>query len=99
MVSFLKDQNVKHFTTYNYAHKARIAEKINEWIYEFSNLYKNTIPFGCVWPGDKKRVEYIKKIFNSYEFYGIKIQPLVQNFYPFDDRMDEIYKIIIDKGK
>jgi len=99
LVQFLDNHNVKAFTTYNYAHKKGVADYINEWVREFCTRYKKAIPFGCVWPEDKDRVEYIKKIFDDYDFYGIKIQPLVQNFYLDDKRMYEIYDLILDRGK
>jgi hypothetical protein len=99
LISTLKKHNVQYFTTYNYAHKKGVAEYINDWIREFALNNKNSIPFGCVWPEDNNRVDYIQKIFDTYNFQGIKIQPLVQKFYPFDERMDEIYKLIIDRGK
>lgn len=99
LVQFLESQNIKAFTTYNYAHKHGIADYINEWIKDFCINYKNAIPFGCVWPDDKDRFEYIRKIIDDYNFFGIKIQPLVQNFYPDDERMYKIYNLIVDRGK
>jgi len=99
LVQFLENHNVKAFTTYNYAHKKGVADYINEWVNEFCTRYKKAIPFGCVWPEDKDRVEYIQKIFDNYDFYGIKIQPLVQNFYLDDKRMYKIYDLILDRGK
>lgn len=99
LVEILESQNVEKFSTLNYAHKAGVADFINEWTYQFIKKYKNTLAFGCVSPEDKDRVEYIKKIFDNYDFYGIKIQLLVQNFYPFDKRMFNVYDIILDRGK
>ncbi|MFX1500149.1 MAG: amidohydrolase family protein [Promethearchaeota archaeon] len=99
LVQFLENKNVKAFTTYNYAHKKDIADFINEWVNDFCKKYKHSIPFGCVWPEDKNRYEYILKIFDDYNFYGIKIQPLVQNFYLDDVRMYQIYDLIIDRDK
>ncbi len=99
LVQFLENHNVKAFTTYNYAHKKGVADYINEWVNEFCTRHKKAIRFGCVWPEDKDRVEYIKKVFDNYDFYGIKIQPLVQNFYLDDKRMYEIYDLILDRGK
>jgi hypothetical protein len=90
---------VKAYTTYNYAHKEGVAEYINEWVKEFCTTHKNAIPFGCVWPGDKDRFEYTRKNLDDYNFFGIKIQPLVQEFYPDDERMYEIYDLILDRGK
>jgi predicted TIM-barrel fold metal-dependent hydrolase len=99
LVQFLKRQNVIAFTTYNYAHKQGIADYINEWVKDFSLKYKQAIPFGCVWPEDKNRLEYTKKVLDDYNFYGIKIQPLVQNFFPNDERLYKIYDLILDRGK
>jgi predicted TIM-barrel fold metal-dependent hydrolase len=99
LVDILERKNIQYFTTLNYSHKANISEYINEWVLEFTQLHKNAIPFGCVFPEDGNRVNYVTKIFDEYNFIGIKIQPLVQNFYLDDQRLDEVYKIIIDRGK
>ncbi|MFW9938580.1 MAG: amidohydrolase family protein [Candidatus Thorarchaeota archaeon] len=99
LVKVLKRNNVKYFATHNYAHKAGVAEYINNWTKKFALSNKNIIPFGCVWPEDNNRSEYTKKIFDEFNFYGIKIQPLVQKFFLDDARMYEIYDLIFDKGK
>jgi len=99
LVEILESQNVEKFSTFNYAHKAGVADFINEWTNQFVKENKNAIAFGCVSPEDKDRVEYISKIFDIYNFYGIKLQLLVQNFYPYDERMFEVYDKILDSGK
>ena len=60
LVQFLESKNVKIFTTYNYAHKEGAAKFINKWTYEFVKVHKNALPFGCVWPSDRDRVEYLE---------------------------------------
>jgi predicted TIM-barrel fold metal-dependent hydrolase len=99
LVEFLKRQNVKAFTTYNYAHKVGVADNINEWTHNFCQTNKQAIPFGCVWPEDSDKQDYIRKILDDYNFLGIKIQPLVQDFYPDDKRLYEIYDLLVDRGK
>ncbi|MEE9378129.1 MAG: amidohydrolase family protein [Candidatus Lokiarchaeia archaeon] len=99
LVKFLESKNVKAFTTYNYAHKNGVADYINEWTNDFCKKYKHSIPFGCVWPDDKDRNEYVRKILDDYNFYGIKIHSLVQNFYLDDERMYEIYSLLVDRDK
>ena len=99
LVDFLTSKNIKKFTTFNYAHKAGIADYINKWTFDFVKKHNQAIAFGCVSPEDKNRVEQVQKIFEEYNFYGIKLQLLVQNFYPYDKRMFKIYKIILDHGK
>ncbi|MFX1323428.1 MAG: amidohydrolase family protein [Promethearchaeota archaeon] len=99
LVHFLEAQNVMAFTTYNYAHKKGVADFINEWVRNFRSKYTNAIPFGCVWPDDDDRVDYIRKIIIEYDFLGIKIQPLVQEFYLDDERMYGVYDLILENGK
>ena len=99
LVDFLINKNIKRFTTFNYAHKAGIADYINQWTFDFVKKHNQAIAFGCISPEDKNRVEQVQKIFEEYNFYGIKLQLLVQNFYPYDKRMFKIYKIILDHGK
>ena len=99
LVDVLESKNIRYFTTLNYSHKANVSEYINEWVFDFIQQYTNAIPFGCVWPEDKNRKNYITKIFDQYNFLGIKIQPLVQKFYLDDTRLDEVYRILIDRGK
>ncbi|MFW9771726.1 MAG: amidohydrolase family protein [Candidatus Heimdallarchaeota archaeon] len=99
LIRILVKKSVDFFTAYNYAHKENVAEYINDWTYNLTLDHKQVIPFGCVWPQDHNRVEYVVKSFEEYNFYGIKIQPLVQNFFLNDDRMTPIYKLLIDRGK
>ncbi|TFF88117.1 MAG: amidohydrolase [Promethearchaeota archaeon] len=99
LVQFLKKKNIKNYTTFNYAHKAGVAEFINEWTYKFIKKHKNAIPFGCVSPEDQNRGDYTRKLFDEYEFKGLKLQLLVQNFYPDDERMSPIYNLVIERGK
>ena len=99
LIKILKNHRVKAFTTFNYAHKEGIANYINEWTKNFVENHKNAIPFGCIWPDDKDRVEYIQKLFDVYNFTGLKVQPLVQNFYPYDERLNQVYELIVDRGK
>jgi predicted TIM-barrel fold metal-dependent hydrolase len=99
LISILKQKNVKYFTTLNYSHKPGVAEFINNWTFKFSNRYKDAIPFGCVCPDDKNVFQYVKKLFDEYQFLGIKIQPLVQNFYLDDSRLERVFKMMIDQDK
>jgi predicted TIM-barrel fold metal-dependent hydrolase len=99
LVEILKSKNIERYTTFNYAHKAGIAEYINKWTYEFVKKNKDAIAFGCISPEDKNCVDEVKKIFNEYNFYGIKLQLLVQNFYPLDERMIKVYDVVLDNDK
>jgi predicted TIM-barrel fold metal-dependent hydrolase len=99
LIAILVRNNIEYFTTLNYAHKPGVAEYINDWTFDLVKKYKQAVPFGCVWPEDKNRDEYVRKLFEDYQFKGIKIQPLVQNFYLDDFRLNNIYNLILDHGK
>ena len=99
LIKLLEEHNVEAFTTLNYAHKSGVAEYINDWTINFVKEQKKAIPFGCVHPEDKNKVEYVRDLFDVHDFIGLKVQPLVQNFHVADTRMDEIYKLIVDRGK
>jgi len=99
LVIFLKNHNVEAYTTLNYAHKKGVAEYINNWTVRFVEQHQDAIPFGCVWPSDENKVLYVTDLFDKYNFQGLKVQPLVQNFYAFDKRMNPIYDLLVDRGK
>ena len=99
LVQTLERMNVDYFTTLNYAHKRGVAEYINDWVHDFASNCEKAIPFGSVWPEDDNRVDYIEKMFDEYNFLGVKIQPLVQRFYFDDERLYKVYDMIQEKGK
>ncbi|MHA1803651.1 MAG: amidohydrolase family protein [Promethearchaeota archaeon] len=99
LIETLKAKNVKKYTTYNYAHKKGVAEYINYWTHELACTHDGAIPFGCVWPDDENKEEYVQKIFDEWNFHGLKLQLLVQNFYPDDAHMYKIYDMVLDEGK
>jgi uncharacterized protein len=99
LVSLLKELNILHYTTLNYAHKEGISEGLNEWTYNFTMKHKDAIGFGTCFPSDKNKIDYITKAFDEFQLKGLKLQLLVQDFYPFDERMFEVYKLVIDYGK
>ena len=98
LVEFLESKNVKAFTTLNYAHKNGVAKYINDWTVEFVKEHENAIPFGCIWP-EPDMEDQVKQLFDENDFFGIKVQPLVQNFYIWDNRLYPIYELMIDRGK
>jgi predicted TIM-barrel fold metal-dependent hydrolase len=99
LVQVLDEERVIGYTTFAYAHKKGVATYINDWLVKFSLNHKKALPFGCIWPGDNDKFEYVSELFSQHDFFGIKIQPLVQNFYPSDSRLDKVYKLIVDEGK
>ena len=99
MVSFLKERNISRFTTLNYAHKAGVAEGLNEWTRKFCLNNSEAIPFCSLYPGDKNCYQYVEKALTRENFIGVKLQLLVTDFHLIDDKMLPIYKMIQELGK
>ncbi|MHA1797259.1 MAG: amidohydrolase family protein [Candidatus Helarchaeota archaeon] len=98
MVSFLHERQVKNYVTLNYAHKASVAEKLNEWTHDFCNKHPEAISFGAVYP-ENGCLEYTEKALNEYNFHGLKLQLLVTDFYIDDEKLMPIYKLIKELDK
>jgi predicted TIM-barrel fold metal-dependent hydrolase len=103
LVEFLYDKcGVTNHLVLNYAHKRGIATWLNSWTQEFCTDQKRigkAIPFGTIHPEDEKKSDHMDLIFDSYEFQGLKLQLMVTDFHIWDERMDPVYKKIIDYDK
>ena len=94
----LRSFGVKRFVTYNYAHKPGMAARLNEWTASFCEEHPEAIPFATVHPDDTGNAAMVDDLFDR-GFAGVKIQPLVSDFYPCDPRMDEVYGRIVERGR
>lgn len=87
---------VARFTVYNYAHRPGMAAELNSWTDAFARRNPAAIPFATVLPDDEGNVEMLEKLFGERGFFGIKLQPLVGDFYPCDERMMEVYRVVAE---
>ncbi len=90
---------VERFAVYNYAHRAGIAAGLNRWTAGFARACPAALPFATVFPEDEGNVEMLEELFDRHGFLGIKIQPLVSDFYPADERMFPVYRLLVERGK
>ncbi|MHB8894320.1 MAG: amidohydrolase family protein [Candidatus Geothermincolia bacterium] len=95
----LRGLGVREFVTYNYAHKHGMAEGLNMWTAEFARGEEGALPFATVMPGDDGNLEMLEMLFDDHGFLGIKLQPLVSDFYLCDDRMMDVYRFLLERGK
>ena len=95
----LLDFGVDRFTTYNYAHKAGMAADLNDWTEAFARRHPGAIPFATVHPGDEGNARMLETLFDQRGFVGIKLQPLVSDFYPDDERMTDVYRAVCERGR
>ncbi|MCB1179623.1 MAG: amidohydrolase [Leptospiraceae bacterium] len=68
----LNRNNFKKFTTLNYAHKPKMAENLNKWVYENYKNWKGAIPFGTFYP-EENVLSYTQKAVEEYNFKGFKL--------------------------
>lgn len=71
-LEFLDKNQIRFYTTLNYAHKPKMAEWLNEWTYSNFNKWKGAIPFGTFYP-EEDVFEYVKKAVEVYGFKGFKL--------------------------
>lgn len=90
---------VARFTVYNYAHKPGMAGELNSWTDAFASRNQAALPFATVFPDDDGNVEMVERLFLERGFFGIKLQPLVSDFYPSDERMTGVYRAVVEHGR
>jgi len=95
----LQGFGVRKFVTYNYAHKPGMAADLNKWTAEFARRVPGALPFATVMPQDEGNLEMLDSLFENDGFLGIKLQPLVSDFYLCDERMMDVYRLLLERGK
>ena len=98
-VQQLTERGIDGFLVLNYAHKAGMAESLNEWTYDFCKSYPQAVPLGAIHPDDEKRDNLLERCFNEYGFSGIKFHCHVSAIRPDDERMFPIYEKLIEHDK
>lgn len=92
----LEGFGVARYTTYNYAHRPGIAAELNNWTCEFARRNPAALPFATVHPDDPGNEEMLETLFTQRGFFGMKLQPLVTDFYPCDERMFGCYRKVCE---
>jgi len=98
-VEFLNKNNVTPIVYSNYAHKKGIAEGLNQWNMEVLDEIPNLYCFAAIHPDDDNYMEIAKNIISHPKVLGFKLQLLVQNFYPHDERLFPLYDLVMEKNK
>ena len=93
----LKKLGIRAFTTLNYAHKPGMARELNKFTFQFAQSYSEAIPMGTLHPGDKNVREVAEEALTSYGFKGFKLQIMVTDFHLDDERLDPVYKVIVQE--
>ncbi|MBC2716253.1 MAG: amidohydrolase family protein [Desulfobacteraceae bacterium] len=98
-VDHLRQKGVVRIVYSNYAHKAGIAEGLNNWNLKILDEFDELFCFAAFHPEDQNALDIADKVLGHPKVLGIKLQLLVQNFYPDDKRLFPLYEMIMEKNK
>ncbi len=93
VVEFLRARGVSKFCALHYAHRAGMAEALNQFVYEIGRAHPEVIPFATVMPGEPGAREILFNAFAKLDLRGVKLHCHVQQLAADDPRLDEIYQL------
>ena len=98
-IARLRQAGVGAIVYSNYAHRAGIAHGLNLWNIKILEEYDDLYCFAAYHPDDADALEKAQRLIENPKILGFKLHLLVQNFYPFDERLFPLYEMIIRKNK
>ena len=98
-IDYLRKHGVVQIVYSNYAHREGVACGLNDWNRLVLDEYPDLFCFAAYHPGDADALDYAEKILNHPRVLGIKLQLLVQRFFPHDERLFPLYDMLEEKGK
>jgi len=98
-IHYLFDKNVCPFVYANYAHKKDVAQGLNQWNKKVLDEYDDIYCFAAFHPDDDNAMDIARDILDHPKVLGIKLQFLVTQFYPHDERLYPLYELIMKKNK
>lgn len=99
-IKHLREAGVGPIVYSNYAHKKGVAKELNAWNREVLAATEDVFCFIAYHPDDDgDALEMADSLLSMPRVMGVKLQLLVQRFYPHDQRLFPLYDLIIRKGK
>ena len=98
-VAFLHGKDVSPIVYSNYAHKKGIAEGLNQWNHKVLDEFPDLYCFAAFHPDDDDCMALAEAALSHPRVLGFKLQLLVQNFYPYDERLFPLYETVMQRGK
>jgi uncharacterized protein len=98
-IAYLKMHGVSRIVYSNYAHKAGVAETLNHWNLQILEENEDLFCFAAFHPDDPKGLAMAENVLSHPRVVGIKLQLLVQRFFPDDSRLYPLYEMIMEKNK
>ncbi|MCP4294448.1 MAG: amidohydrolase family protein [Proteobacteria bacterium] len=99
LLNFLRDQGIRHVVGLQYAHKASIAEGLNQYMLELCREFPGfLIGLATVFPGERNQEKILKTAFNQ-GLKGVKLHVHVQCFDMNSPELDPVYQCCSDSNK
>lgn len=98
-IEYLRSRGVGTIVYSNYAHRAGVAERLNEWNLKVLDEFEDLFCFAAYHPEDKNALEMAAELLAHEKILGFKLQLLVQRFHPHDERLFPLYEMVQDSGK
>ncbi len=98
-VAYLRERGVGPVVYSNYAHKPGVARGLNEWNLRILDEVPELYCFAAHHPGDEDALAVADQVLRHPKVLGIKLQFLVQRFYPWDERLLPMYELVMKRGK
>jgi len=95
----LREGGVEIIVYSNYAHRAGIAEDLNKWNEKILSEHNDLYCFAAYHPDDESSIAMAERLLENPQVLGFKLQLLVQNFYPHDERLFPLYEMVIRRNK
>jgi uncharacterized protein len=98
-LDYLNRQGVGIIVFSNYAHKAGIAEPMNEWNLRLLDQFPHLYCFAAFHPEDSNALATVERMFSHPRVVGIKLHFQVQKIYPHNEKLFPLYEKIIERRK
>ncbi|MCC6972232.1 MAG: amidohydrolase family protein [Phycisphaerales bacterium] len=98
-VDYLRAQGVGTIVYSNYAHKEGLTRVLNEWNRRVLDEIPNLFCFAPYHPDDGDALAMAEAIIDHPRILGFKLQLVVQQLSPCDNRLYPLYELLIAKKK
>jgi predicted TIM-barrel fold metal-dependent hydrolase len=98
-LEYLRGKGVGPVVFSNYAHKKGVADSLNAFNREVLDASSDVYCFCAFHPDDEDGLGKLLPMLDHPKVMGVKLQLLVQCFYPHDERLFPLYEAVMERGK
>ncbi len=99
LVNELQEGGITHFFNLIYPLREDETVKLNQFNADFCKKTPGAVPFASIHQDSPDKARLAEKTLKENDFVGFKLHPFVQNFDPWDRRMDPFYAFLQEAGK